>query len=62
MIRFLNVYYPTRTVILLLCEALIVCGSFVVASLLVLGPSTMDVLTDNHGIMKICVLTVITSL
>ena len=62
MIRFLNVYYPTRTVILLLCEALIVCGSFVVASLVLLGPSTMDVLTDHHGILKIGVLTVLTIL
>ena len=62
MIRFLNVYYPTRTVILLFCEALIVCGSFVVASLVVLGPSTMDVLTDHHGLLKIGVLTVLTIL
>jgi len=62
MIRLLNVYYPTRTVILLLCEALIVCGSFVMASLVLLGPSTMDVLTDHHGILKIVVLTVITIL
>jgi FlaA1/EpsC-like NDP-sugar epimerase len=62
MIRLLNVYYPTRTVILLLCEALIVCGSFAVASLVVLGPSTMDVLSDHHGILKIAVLTVITIL
>src|SRR5215469_6611679 len=62
MIRFLNVYYPTRTVILLLCEALIVCGSFVVASVVLLGPSTMDVLTDRHGILKIGILTVATIL
>ena len=62
MIRFLNVYYPTRTVILLFCEALIVCGSFVVASLVLLGPSTMDVLTDHHGILKIGVLTILTIL
>src|SRR5215472_326778 len=62
MIRFLNVYYPTRTVILLLCEALIVCGSFVVASVVLLGPSTMDVLADRHGILKIGVLTVATIL
>jgi len=62
MIRFLNVYYPTRTVILLFCEALIVCGSFVVASLVLLGPSTMNVLTDHHGILKIGVLTVLTIL
>ena len=62
MIRFLNVYYPTRTVILLLCEALIVCGSFVVACLVVLGPSTMDVLSTNHGLLKIGILTVLTIL
>ncbi|HEY4010829.1 MAG TPA: TIGR03013 family XrtA/PEP-CTERM system glycosyltransferase [Acidobacteriaceae bacterium] len=62
MIRFLNVYYPTRTVILLLCEALIVGGCFVVASLVLLGPNTMDVLADHHGILKIGALTVITIL
>src|SRR5581483_12152973 len=62
MIRFLNVYYPTRTVILLLCEALIVCGSFVVACLVLLGPSTMDVLSNNHGLLKIGVLTLLTIL
>jgi FlaA1/EpsC-like NDP-sugar epimerase len=62
MIRFLNVYYPTRTVILLLCEALIVCGSFIVASIVILRSSTMDVLTDHHGLLKIGVLTVLTIL
>jgi sugar transferase (PEP-CTERM system associated) len=62
MIRFFNVYYPTRTVILILCEALIVCGSFFLASLLVLGPSTMDVLVDRHGLVKIGALTVVTIL
>lgn len=39
MIRFLHVYYPTRTVILLLCEALIVSGCFLLATLFVLGPA-----------------------
>src|SRR5579875_2974171 len=62
MIRFLNVYYPTRTVILLFCEALIVCGCFVAASLLVLGPSTMDVLSDHHGLLKIGIITAVTIL
>jgi sugar transferase (PEP-CTERM system associated) len=62
MIRFFNVYYPTRTVVLILCEALIVCGSFFLASLLVLGPSMMDVLADRHGILKIAILTVLTIL
>jgi sugar transferase (PEP-CTERM system associated) len=38
MIKFLNVYYPTRTVILPLCEAIIVGSCFLVATLAVLGP------------------------
>ncbi|HEX4153993.1 MAG TPA: TIGR03013 family XrtA/PEP-CTERM system glycosyltransferase [Acidobacteriaceae bacterium] len=62
MIRFFNVYYPTRTIILILCEALIVYGSFVLASVLLLGPSTMDVLADRHGVVKIGALTVLTIL
>jgi sugar transferase (PEP-CTERM system associated) len=62
MIRFLNVYYPTRTVILLFCEALIVCGSFLVACLVILRSSTMDVLATNHGLLKIGVLTFLTIL
>ena len=37
MIRLFNVYYPTRTIVLLVCEALIVCGSFLLATMLVLG-------------------------
>src|SRR5581483_2023164 len=62
MIRFLNVYYPTRTVILLLCEALIVGGSFIVACLVLFGPSTMNVLSTNHGLLKIGILTILTIL
>jgi sugar transferase (PEP-CTERM system associated) len=62
MIRLLNVYYPTRTVILILCEALIVGGSFVFASTLVLGQDTFVVLGHNHGILKIAILTVSTIL
>jgi sugar transferase (PEP-CTERM system associated) len=62
MIKLLNVYYPTRTVILILCEALIVCGSFVLASAIVLGGDTFNVLGHDHGIMKIAVLTVCTIL
>ncbi len=62
MIKLLNVYYPTRTVILILCEALIVGGSFVLASAIVLGGETFNVLGHDHGIMKIAVLTVCTIL
>jgi hypothetical protein len=32
MIRLFNVYYPTRTLVLLLCEALLVGGAFVLAA------------------------------
>jgi hypothetical protein len=32
MIRILNVYYPTRTLVLLLFEALVVSGSFLLAT------------------------------
>jgi len=62
MIKLLNVYYPTRTVVLILCEALIVCGSFVLASAIVLGGETLNVLGHDHGIMKIAILTVCTIL
>jgi sugar transferase (PEP-CTERM system associated) len=62
MIKLLNVHYPTRTVVLILCEALIVGGSFVLASALVLGSNTFVVLGYNHGILKIAILTVSTIL
>jgi hypothetical protein len=62
MIKLLNVYYPTRTVVLILCEAFIVCGSFVLASAIVLGGQTFSVLGHDHGIMKIAALTVCTIL
>ena len=32
MIRLFNVYYPTRTLVLLLCEVLLVGGSFLLAT------------------------------
>jgi sugar transferase (PEP-CTERM system associated) len=62
MIKLLNVYYPTRTVILILCEALLVGGSFVVASVIVLGADAFNVLGHDHGILKIAALTVCTIL
>lgn len=38
MIRLFNVYYSTRTLVLLLCEALLVCGSFLLAAAYFLAP------------------------
>jgi len=40
MFRFLNVYYPKRTVTLFVCEAFLVAGCFLVATLALLGPDT----------------------
>lgn len=60
MIRLLNVYYPTRTVILLLCEALLVSGCFLLAALFVLGPDTYLALVFENGLLKIGGVTVLT--
>lgn len=62
MIRLFNVYYPTRTIVLLLCEALIVSGSFVLATALVKGPDTYLVLSYEYGALKILFLTGLTLL
>ncbi len=62
MIRLFNVYYPTRTIVLLLCEAVIVSGSFFLATALVLGPDTYLVLSYEYGALKILFLTALTLL
>ena len=62
MIRLLNVYYPTRTIVLLLCEALIVSGCFLLAMVLLVGPDTYLVLNYEYGGLKILGLTALTLL
>jgi sugar transferase (PEP-CTERM system associated) len=62
MIRLFHVYYPTRSIVLLLCEALIVSGSFLLATMLVVGPDTYLVLNYEYGGWKIVGLTVLTLL
>src|SRR6185437_16114899 len=59
MIRFLNVYYPTRTVILLLCEAVIVSSCFLAATWLVLRDQAIFALQLQYGSVKIAALTVV---
>ena len=51
MIRLFNVYYPTRTLVLLLCEALLVGGAFVLAATYLLGLDTYIALFYEHGIV-----------
>ena len=60
MIRLLNVYYPTRTVVLLFSEALIVAGSFLLALWILLGPDAYLTLAYEHGGLKIGALAIIT--
>lgn len=62
MIRLFNVYYPTRTIVLLLCEALIVSGSFLLATVMILGPDTYICLNYEYGTLKILALTALTLL
>ncbi len=62
MIRLFNVYYPTRTLVLLLCEALLVGGSFLLATACLVGPDTYIVLFYENGILKIAGITVLTLL
>src|ERR1017187_5077023 len=62
MIRLFNVYYSTRTVVLLLCEAFLVSGSFLLATAYLAGPDTYIVLIYGNGILKIAGITVLTLL
>ena len=60
MIRFLNVYYPTRTVMLLLSEAAIVSGCFLLATWIMLRDDSYIALQYEHGLLKIALITVTT--
>jgi sugar transferase (PEP-CTERM system associated) len=62
MIRIFNVYYPTRTLVLLLCEALLIGGSFLLATMYLLGPDTYIALIYENGVLKILCITILTLL
>ena len=53
MIRLFNVYYSTRTLMLLLCEVLLVAGSFLLATAFLIGPDTYIALIYENGLLKI---------
>jgi sugar transferase (PEP-CTERM system associated) len=58
MIRIFNVYYPTRAVVKLLCELLLVCGSLMLATFRSAGPDTYIALVYENGFIKIaCIAT-----
>ncbi|HEY5331468.1 MAG TPA: sugar transferase [Acidobacteriaceae bacterium] len=61
MIRFFNVYYPTRVVVLVLGEALLVSACFLLAILLMLGPGdSYIVLNYEYGYLKVFGVTALT--
>ena len=62
MIRLFNVYYPTRTLLLLFCEVLLVGGSFLAANICITGPDGYIVLIYENGLLKIAAITVFTLL
>jgi sugar transferase (PEP-CTERM system associated) len=53
LIRLFNVYYPVRTLVLLIGEALIICASFLLGAFFELRESTYRVLIGEHGGYKI---------
>ena len=59
MIRLFNVYYPVRTLVLLVGEAVIVWTSFLLATRLQFGPDTEIALRFEGGYLKILAVTVI---
>jgi sugar transferase (PEP-CTERM system associated) len=61
MIRLFNVYYPTRTLVLLLCEALLVSGSFLLATTFLFEDSYIVLFYEN-GLFKIIGITAVTLL
>lgn len=62
MIKLFNVYYPTRIVVLLLCEMFIVGGSFVLATVYLSGPDTYISLIYENGVIKIVSISILTAL
>jgi sugar transferase (PEP-CTERM system associated) len=62
MIRIFNVYYPTRTLVLLFCEVFLVGGSFLLATTSIMGPDTYIVLIYENGLLKIAGITIFTLL
>ncbi|MGC9158355.1 MAG: TIGR03013 family XrtA/PEP-CTERM system glycosyltransferase [Terracidiphilus sp.] len=62
MIRLFNVYYPTRTLVLLLCEAILVSGSFLLAITYLMDPDAYIILFYENGLLKIGGITALTLL
>jgi sugar transferase (PEP-CTERM system associated) len=62
MIRPFSVSYSARTLVLLLCEAVVVSGSFLLAAAHLAGPHPDAVLFYDNGLLKIAGITALTLL
>ena len=62
MIRLFNVYYPVRTLVLMITEAVLVCSSFIVAVIVEFGHDSDLVLNYEHGVYKILVVAAVAML
>jgi sugar transferase (PEP-CTERM system associated) len=62
MTRLFNVYYPTRTLARIICEVILVGGSFLLATILLTGPDWELVLIYENGLLKIAGITALTLL
>jgi sugar transferase (PEP-CTERM system associated) len=62
MVRLFNVYYPTRTLMLLLCEAFLVSGVLLLTATYQIGPDSYIALIYENGILKILGITTLTLL
>ncbi len=62
MVRLFDVYYPVRTLVLLISEALVISGSFLAATILVLRQDSYIALNYENGAYKILALTALTLL
>ena len=61
MIRLFNVYYPTRTLVLLCCEVLLVAASFLIAAVFMVQDIYIALFYEN-GMVKVAGVTALTML
>jgi sugar transferase (PEP-CTERM system associated) len=59
LIRIFNVYYPTRVLVLVAGEGMIICASFILAALIRLGQDSLLVLHYEYGFYKILGVTIL---
>ena len=62
MIRLFHVYYPIRSLVLFFGEALLVLGSFLLATAIIAGPDTPIILHYEGGFEKVAIVSLVSIL